>query len=132
MGSNPTFGSKKLKDMSKIYDLKVAISDRSGMNELVDKICELSGKDVDHIRTKFKMKKQADLKKALDLCKFLKLKAHFDPTGEKNYLTVEFPEDRIVKEEVPAEEPKTEEAPAEEVAAEAPAEAPAEEEKKED
>ena len=99
----------------KTFNLKVAISNKSDMNDLVDKICEMTANDPNFLRDKFKMKTQADLKKTLDLCKFLKLKFIFDPTGDKNSVVVEIPESKIKELPVKQEAPDNNEDPFEEL-----------------
>lgn len=90
----------------KIIELKVAISDRAGMNELVEAVCQMMDQDVEYIKDKFKMKTQADLKKVLDMCKFLKLKAIFDPTKKENIILVEVPKKKVKVAVNPTEEKK--------------------------
>jgi len=98
----------------KTFELKVAISNRADMNELVDTVCHMLGKDATHVKDKFKMVSQADLKKVLDMCKFLKVKAIFDPTGKSNTLTIEIPSRSVVKGGRPSVTEETKEDPTEE------------------
>jgi len=68
--------------------LKSSVANVSDMNELVDTVCAIVGKDSAAMRDKFKMVTNANSKTLNDLCKFLNLKVEFDYTGKINTVSV--------------------------------------------
>lgn len=72
----------------KTLNLTCPIGIQKDMNELVDTICKIQGKDPKNLRDKFQMVTNTNPKTLNDLCKHFSLKIAFDYTKKTKRVTV--------------------------------------------